>query len=182
MVESFTLPRSMRYICLAFQGLVVLIAILSVWLYFQSDTMDQILDVYLSRLSDEAREVLTYSDVKKSLLITLATVAFFAPVLILYGAFGVFQVYRRTDPFHPKAAKSVRFLGLTIVIYAFSRIINHSLTVLLLTYDNPPGTKELSIAINTQDLIVLMIGTLLVIIGHILARAAKIAQENRQFV
>ena len=182
MDESYKLPRTMRYTCVGFQCLVLFLALIAVWGYFEYNIIDQSLDAYMGRLSDDAREGVTYSGTKKSLLVTLATIAYFAPVLILIGAFRVFQVFRTTDPLGPEASKSVRFLGITIVIYALSRIMNYSLSVFLLTYDNPPGTKELSIAVNNQDLMILMIGAILMIIGHILTQAALIAEENRQFI
>lgn len=182
MNESYKLPKVMRYLCIGFQFLVLFLTLFAIWGYFEYNIIDHSLDAYLGRLSEDARAAVTYSDLKKTLLISLATVAYFAPVLILFGAFRVFQVFRTHDPFNPKAAKSVRFLGLTIVVYALSRALNFSLSVLLLTYDNPPGTKELTIAMNNQDMITLMIGAILIFIGHILIQAALIAEENRQFV
>lgn len=176
------LPDSMRHLCLAFQILVIILALFAAWSFFEYNVVDQSLDQYLARLSEDARAGVTYSPLKKNLLVALATVSFFAPVLILCGAFNVFAAFRKTDPFDPKSAKSIRFLGLTIVIFAISRIVNYTLSVFLMTYDNPTGTKELAIAINNHDLVTLMIGVILIIVGHILTRAALIAQENRQFV
>lgn len=182
MSTEYSLPRSMRYICLGFQILTVLLALFSVWAFFAYNIIDQTMDVYWNRVSEDARSVITYSPTKKLLLQALATAGFFAPVLILIGTFRVFGTLRTSDPFRKQVAHAMRFLGASITAYALSRIAVYPASVLVMTYDNPANQKELSIALDTSTLIVLMIGIAIVMIGHIFIHAVKMAEENRQFV
>jgi len=138
--------------------------------------------MYWDRLSESSQAVVSVHEFKKSLLTLIATVSFFAPVLILIGVFRVMQTLRTSDPFKAATGRSVRFLGATIVAYAISRLVNYTLVILALTYDNPPGKKEFSIAVDTTNLTVLMIGIIILLVGHILTEATKLAEENRQFV
>ncbi|MEL8056665.1 MAG: DUF2975 domain-containing protein [Pseudomonadota bacterium] len=172
----------LKGLCLGFQVLSVGIALFSLWAFFSLNMTDQIMDAYWARLSEDARAAVTYSSTKKVILQSLAAISFFAPVLILIGAFRVFGALKGGDPFRPQSVRSVRFLGASIVAYALSRIIIYPISVLAMTYDNPEGLKELSIAIDTNNLVVLMIGVILVIVGHVFTHAASVADENRQFV
>lgn len=181
-MSDYELPKTLRYTCLGFQALTVLIVIASLVFFFTHNAIDKTLDIYWERVSAEAREVVTYTESKKWILQTLATISYFAPVLILIGAFRVLGTLRTGTPFRVHAAKTIRFLGMTIIAYALSRIFMFSASVYAMTYDNPPGQKELSIAVDTNTLSILLIGTIIFIIGHVHIYAVKIADENRQFV
>jgi hypothetical protein len=182
MSTEYRLPKSMRYICFGFQMLTVLLALLSAWTFYAYDVIDQLMDVYWNRVSEDARSAITYSPVKKAILQSLATASYFAPVLILVGTFRIFGALKSGDPLRQQAVRAVRFLGGSIAAYALSRIAIYPASVMAMTYDNPANQKELSIAVDTSTLIVLMIGVALIMIGHIFIHAVKIAEENRQFV
>lgn len=179
---SNRLPVWLSRTCLAGQIVTVLIALLSLWIFFEQAVVDQTLDMYWNRLTERSQSIVTFNPLKKQLLTALATLSFFAPVLILLGAFRVFSALRTGDPFRPEATISVRFLGLTILAYGLSKIASHSLSVVLMTYDNPPGQKEFSIAFGPDTLITFMIGVIIVITGHVFTYATGLAEENRQFV
>ncbi|MEM1086719.1 MAG: DUF2975 domain-containing protein [Pseudomonadota bacterium] len=182
MNPTYRVSSILKGLCLGFQILSVGIALFSLWAFFGLNMTDQMMDVYWARLSEDARAAVTYSPTKKVILQSLAAVSFFAPVLILIGAFRVFAALKGGDPFRPQSVRSVRFLGASIVAYAISRIVIYPVSVIAMTYDNPKGLKELSIAIDTNTLVVLMIGVILVIVGHVFTHAATLADENRQFV
>lgn len=182
MTSTYTLSPTLKRLCVFGQVLAVLLALFSVWVFFAQGVVEQSLDAYWQRLSQTAKDVVVYSDLKKNLLIMIATLSYFAPAFILCGAYLVFGAFRRGDPFRKETVRSVRFLGMTIIVYALSKIITYSLVVLVLTYDNPPGTKELSLVVNGHTLVTLMIGIIILAVGHILIQASKIAEENRQFI
>ena len=54
--------------------------------------------------------------------------------------------------------------------------------VLGLTYDNGPGNRALTLGINSNTVILLMIGAVILVIGQILTQATDIAHENEQFI
>ncbi|MEM7491994.1 MAG: DUF2975 domain-containing protein [Pseudomonadota bacterium] len=182
MDSTYTVSPLVRGLCIGFQILCGLIAVISIWAFFALNMTDQIIETYWARVSEDARAVITYSANKKFVLQSLAAASFFAPVLILIGAFRVFGTLRLGDPFRPQSVRSVRFLGASIIAYALSRILIYSLSVLAMTYDNPDGLKEVSISLETNNLIILMVGVILVIVGQVFAHAAELADENRQFV
>ena len=182
MTSSQALSKPLRYLCIFGQCVAVLLILISIWLFFDQNVIDRSLDAYWARLSDSSREVMVYSDLKKTLLVAIATIAFFAPHLVLVGAFRVFDAFRKGSPFRQETVRSVRFLGTTILAYALSKIVSYTIIVLILTYDNPPGTKELSISFDGHTLVSLMIGLIIIVVGHILVEATKIAEENRQFI
>ncbi|HCE21395.1 MAG TPA: DUF2975 domain-containing protein, partial [Hyphomonas sp.] len=84
--------------------------------------------------------------------------------------------------FAPAAVRAVRFLGLTIFLFAAVQLILPTLMVLGLTYDNGPGNRALTLGINSNTVILLMIGAVILVIGQILTQATDIAHENEQFI
>ena len=51
-----------------------------------------------------------------------------------------------------------------------------------MTLDRAPGTRELTVSVGLDDLVIGLTGLVLVAIGFALTDAAAIAEENRQFV
>lgn len=181
-MSDYQLPSALRYVCIGFQILTVLLVICAAIVFFTHNALDKTLDIYWNRVSENARAVITYSPGKKLLLQALATLSYFSPVLILVGAFRVLGALRTGTPFRRHAAQMIRFLGITIILYALSRLFMHTASVYAMTFDNPSGQKELSFAVDTNTLSVLLIGVIIFLIGHIHTYAVKIADENRQFV
>ena len=182
MDQSPQLSPRLRLLCAALKWLTIACVLFSAWAFFAFDVIDQMLDAYWARLNTEQQAVVTVHNTKRYMLMMLATVGYFAPVLIPIAAFRVFHHFHKSDVLSTEAAKRVRFLGVTIIIYALTQIVSFTLSVVLLTYDNPTGEKVLSIAVNTSQLITLMIGIIIVVIGHIFTYANAIAEENRQFI
>jgi hypothetical protein len=54
--------------------------------------------------------------------------------------------------------------------------------VLGLTFDNGEDRRALTIAVNSMQVVLLLIGAIILIIGQILTQATDIALENEQFV
>jgi len=181
-MSDYQLPSSLRYVCIGFQILTILLVIGAVIIFFTHNVLDKTLDLYWNRVSENARAVITYSAGKKRLLQTLATLSYFSPILILVGAFRVLGALRTGTPFRRHAAQMIRFLGGTIILYALSRLFMHTISVYAMTFDNPAGHVELSIAVDTNTLSILLIGVIIFLIGQIHTHAVRIAEENRQFV
>lgn len=182
MDHSPQLSPRLRGLCAVLKWLTVLSIVFSAWAFFAFDIIDQMLDAYWDRLNVEQQAIVTVHDTKRRLLMALAALGYFAPVLIPIAAFRVFHHFHTSDVLSTKAARRVRFLGTTIIIYALTQIVSYSLSILLLTYDNPPGEKIFSIGINSSQLVTLMIGIIIVVVGHIFTYANAIAEENRQFI
>ena len=52
----------------------------------------------------------------------------------------------------------------------------------LWTYDNPTGHRLFSISLDAYQGLMLLLGGLFLIIGHIYTEAVRMAEENRQYV
>ena len=133
-------------------------------------------------LQPQVREDVAYSAGKKLLLQTLATISYFSLVLILLGAARVFSVFQTGKVFGPIAVRAVRFLGLMIFLFAAIQLVMPTLMVLGLTFDNGEDRRALTIAVNSMQVVLLLIGAIILIIGQILTQATDIALENEQFV
>ncbi len=182
MTIGYVLPKRWRQVCRVGQGLCIFVMALALWGYFYFDIPEQTIDRYWELLSPEVQAVVTYSSVKKALLVTLATISYFAPTFIVVGAFLVFGSFAAGEVLTSAASRRIRFLGITILAYALSQIFFHSLMILALTYDNPSQMKVLALAVNNQQIVSLMIGIIIILIGHIYYKASIMAEENKHFV
>lgn len=100
----------------------------------------------------------------------------------LWQAAQFFGLYEADDLFPPAAALALRRLGKLLVATAVASIIVRTLAGLVFSLHLPAGQKQLVIAFSSSDVFLLIFGGLMLMIGHILAEAARIAAENRQFV
>lgn len=82
------------------------------------------------------------------------------------------------------AANARRLRGVAIAVIALvpAKVIGASALSVWLTRDNLPGTRQLQIALSSDDLGLLVIGVLLLVLATVLHEAADIAEEHRQFV
>ena len=182
MNTSTLLPDRTRFVCRLLKWLALFALILMVAAYFLMDVSTTILDSAWESLQPHVREDVSYSAGKKLLLQILAGIGYFSFTLIVLGAARVFNVFQKGVVFTPAAVRAVRFLGLTIFLFAAVQLILPTLMVLGLTYDNGPGNRALTLGIDSSTFILLMIGAVILIIGQILTQAIDIAHENEQFI
>lgn len=119
--------------------------------------------------------------------VRIATMAFMiAPSLLMIWALDqarrLFTGYRRGEIMTPQAAKRVRSIGWIVFALGPFDIVISMLAVLALTILNAPGERTLAIDISDVDVFAVVLGLLIVVIGHILREAALVAEENRGFV
>lgn len=182
MTPSFRLPGRTRLICQTMKWLALAATGLIIIFYFTTDAVSAILDAVWAGLQPQVREDVAYSAGKKLLLQTLATISYFSLVLILLGAARVFSVFQTGKVFGPIAVRAVRFLGLMIFLFAAIQLVMPTLMVLGLTFDSGEDRRALTIAVNSMQVVLLLIGGVILIIGQILTQATDIALENEQFV
>ncbi len=94
----------------------------------------------------------------------------------------LFLGYARGEIFTSAAARRLGGIGLLLLLAVGGGVLAHTLTVLALTWENPPGQRQLAVSLSSHDFGLTVLGLLLMVIGWILAEAARIADENRQFV
>lgn len=73
----------------------------------------------------------------------------------------------------------LRRFGKTLLIYAALRPVVKALAVLLVTMNNPAGERYLKFGLGDDDIVLALIGKLILVVGSVMADAARIADENR---
>ncbi len=105
--------------------------------------------------------------------------------LLVYAMWRIsrlFACYERGRIFAPAAARHIRAAGAALAANGGLSVPVHTLAVLLLTHDNAPGKRMLTIEVSSTSYATLLFGGLLIVIGWVMHEAARVADENRQFV
>lgn len=78
--------------------------------------------------------------------------------------------------------KSMVRLGRLAIASAVLGIVARTLILVLMTSNNPPGQKMLSIGIGSGEISSLIIGLLFFIFALVVKETASIAEENRSII
>ncbi|MBL8908741.1 MAG: DUF2975 domain-containing protein [Rhizobiales bacterium] len=109
-----------------------------------------------------------------------------APVSILAVAlrelYLFFTLYRRGDAFPDGAGERLRRVGSWLIALAVTAFIVRCAASVLFSWHLGDGNRQLAISISSSDVILLLFGGLVRMIGRILLEAGRVAEENRQFV
>ena len=90
--------------------------------------------------------------------------------------------YRRGALFDLHAARLLRSVGLWLTGMGVLQTLTPTLGALALTLHNPPGHRILALSVNFENYTVLLFSTLIVLLASVMVEAARIAQENQEFV
>jgi hypothetical protein len=108
------------------------------------------------------------------------------PVMILAVAlwelYSFFALYRRGDAFPSGAGETLRRVGLLLIALAIATFIVRCAASVLFSWQLGDGNRQLAISISSSDVILLLFGGLVRMIGRVLGEAGRVAEENRQFV
>lgn len=102
--------------------------------------------------------------------------------LTLWNMRALLSLYSMGDVLGQDAALRIRRIGTLLLALAIWGVLSHTLTVVALTWPNPPGERSLSIAFSNTDLFLFLAAGLMSVIGWAMTEAARIADENRGFV
>lgn len=110
----------------------------------------------------------------------------FIPVANLAAALreldSFFALYRRGDAFPPGAGERLRRVGLWLIALAVTAFVVRCTASVLFSWHLGDGNRQLAISISSSDIILLLFGGLVRMIGQVLVEARRVAEENRQFV
>lgn len=102
-----------------------------------------------------------------------------AGLMALANAFGQISA---TGGIDVNSAARVRRAGIAFGIAAIILILSTPVNALIASIGQPEGQRFLSIGVETQHLLALLLSAVLITLGHVLALAADIADDNRQIV
>lgn len=101
---------------------------------------------------------------------------------LLHQVYGLFDSFRVGDLFTAAAPVRLRRIGCSVVALAVLSPLTSTLLGLILTWANPSGERILAISLGIDDYMIAALGGLVIAIGHVMAEAARIADDNRQIV
>jgi len=105
--------------------------------------------------------------------------------ILLYGLYQVlrfFNLYRTGDLFPPGAGGFLARFGVALIFLAPAQILFNSFTSVLFSLHLPEGKKQLAVSISSDNLLLLIVGGLIFMVGHLLNSASAVAEDNRHII
>jgi hypothetical protein len=101
---------------------------------------------------------------------------------LLYQAYALFDAYRRGHVFTDDAPARLRRIGVSMLVLAALRPVTVALLGVILTWPNPPGQRILTLGVGLDDIMLATFGGLILAIGHVMAEAKRLSDDNRAIV
>ena len=93
-----------------------------------------------------------------------------------------FARFRAGEVFTPQTCRMVRNAGIAGLFNALYLLVMPTVTVLLLTMNNPPGQRMLAVGLSSHQLFSLMMAIFLLVVGHVLALGTALDEDSRSIV
>jgi hypothetical protein len=118
----------------------------------------------------------------KAMLFLLSAPSSMLGLFMLWQTWQLFGAYGRGQVFGEPAIAPVRRLAWALVAAAVLRPLSNTLSVLLLTWHNPPGQRQLVFGVSWEDYLSVLFGVLLIAMAWAMTEASRIEQDNAGFV
>lgn len=106
-------------------------------------------------------------------------------VITLWGLWNTLRLFRSFSDgavFTVEAGRRLRNAGLALGALPFAQVLLSGLGSALLTMNNPEGQRHIAITLQDSHLVIGVAGGLLVVIGWVMAEAARIADDHSQII
>lgn len=122
--------------------------------------------------------MITLTPITRSLgfLVTLLPIG--TILYITYLLIKLLKNYEQSYLFTLANARTIRKLGLSLYLWAFCNIIFKTLLVLVLTTENPPHQKLLTLSLTGMDIQSLVVGSVILLLSWVMIEAQIIAEDN----
>jgi Protein of unknown function (DUF2975) len=100
----------------------------------------------------------------------------------LWQARALFAGFAEGRIFTLASARRLRDFAACVMAQAILGPISSTALLLAFTYDNPPGTRQLSIGLSSNDYLALIVGGVLLAVAWVMVEATRIADEHASFV
>lgn len=100
----------------------------------------------------------------------------------LWNAFWLFRAYGAGEIVSLEIGRRIRRIGITLVAFPLVTTVTNLLTSIVVSWDEPEGQRIMSLSISSEAVIMAITGAILIMVGWSMVEAARIADENRQFV
>ncbi|MBC7993625.1 MAG: DUF2975 domain-containing protein [Rhizobacter sp.] len=108
--------------------------------------------------------------------------------LVAMALFGLQQLwklfggYAHGQVFTEIAAMRLRRLGILMMLVCLVKPLTGAVMSIILSWHNPPGQRTLTLGLSSDDYVSLLSGAVLLAIALVMREAARLAQENAEFV
>lgn len=105
-----------------------------------------------------------------------------AGLYVLAQLWRLFSRYREGDVLGAATVRVFARFARAVVGLALLQIAGRALMSVALSWDNPPGQRVLTISVDWNDYVLLLLGAALVAMARVMTQAARVEEENRGFV
>ena len=120
--------------------------------------------------------------VVRSLLFVVAVASMFPAVIGFCVATELFSSFSKGEVFTSDAAGKISLIGWALVALPLANTIGNLLISGILLLFKTMGTVSVTIDFDEGDMMAVVFGLLFVILGRVMREAAKLSEENKQFV
>lgn len=103
-------------------------------------------------------------------------------LFVLWHIRNLFRLYSTGDALSIRCGLSLRRIGLGLMLLPLGMVFYGIVSSVLLSWNNGPGARELTLAVSVQSLGFVVGGALLLFVGTTIRDACDIAEENRGFI
>lgn len=100
----------------------------------------------------------------------------------LWRLWQLFGEYLHSRVFSARALASLRGFARWTLVAGFWSPVYRAVLSVIVTWNNGPGRRELTINLSSDDYLMLLMGVSLLAISSVMAEAARIAEDNEGFV
>ncbi len=166
--------KTMAYIT---QGSIGLLVLSFAYVWSDKDIRTEVLSQYL--IGIDRANISTQSLLAGFLL---SAVLFAVLIYGLSQCLLFFKLYQSGEIFPEKSGQYLSNFGTALFLLSPATISIRSISSVIFSLHLPQGQKEFVVAIDGTDILVLIIGGLVFMVGHILNIARTVAEEHKQII
>ena len=165
-----------KFRCL-FNVAIVFIPVLTLlfWLFF-----NYLPKGFTGVLLVKVTQFLPYSTLFLAFLVTLIPTS--VSIYGIYTLRKLFTLYQQGIVFAEDNVNCFRKLGFTLIIWVVANLLFTPLMSIVLTYNNLPGERSVTVGIGSSDLATLITGAIVVTISWVMSEASKLEDEQAHTV
>ena len=103
-------------------------------------------------------------------------------LIALFRLWQLFGEYLHSRIFSARALTSLRGFARWTLVAAFWSPVYRAVLSVIVTWQNGPGKRELTIDLSSDDYMMVLLGVVLLAISSVMVEAARIAEDNEGFV
>lgn len=103
-------------------------------------------------------------------------------VFALWQMWSLFGCFAQGELLARRPAQHLRRLGVALCALAAAQPLGQTLEILALTFGNPAGERQLAFSLSADHYLSLLFGLLLLALAQVLHEAARVADENAEFI